>query len=278
MTERAPVILKIGGELLADATRRHRTATAIRRLAAAGPLVVVHGGGREVDAALATDGIEKRAIDGLRITDASTLEVVVRMLAGQVNTRLVAAVRHLNVAAVGLTAADTGVAVIHRAAPYVAANGHVVDLGFVGEPTGQDRPALLDTLYRNGFVPLVASIGVDNGQLLNVNADTLAGYLAGRLGATRLLIAGGTAGVLDSDGSTIPTVDDTLLQALIADGRANAGMVAKLMACVEARRAGINRVDIVDGTAGTDFDKNAGTQIVASEFDNTTDQRRPQAN
>ena len=262
MTATARVVLKLGGELLADPDQRRDVAAAVGRLADVAALVVVHGGGREVDAALAQRGIAKRAVDGLRITDAGTLDVVVAMLAGQVNTRLVAAARAAGVPAVGLTAADAGVAAVGRAAPYAAADGSVVDLELVGQPEGDAPPALLETLCAAGFVPVVASIGADaDGQLLNVNADTLAGDLAVRFRAGRLVVAGGTAGVLDPRGETLPSIDDATLEQLIADGRASAGMVAKLNACRHARRNGVARVEIVDGRRTRDMDGRPGSAI-----------------
>ena len=260
--ETGTTVLKLGGELLEEPDGRRDIATAICRLAAQSPLVVVHGGGREVDAEMTAKGIPTRAVDGLRVTDAATLEVVVDVLAGRVNTRLVAAARVAGVEAVGLTAADAGISTIQRAEPYTAAEGTLVNLGFVGQPIGADRPVLLDRLCQAGLVPIVASVGADSdGQLLNVNADTLAGHLAGRLGAARLLIAGGTAGVLDEQGRTIPSMDMDLMHRLIADGRASAGMVAKLIACREAHRAGVGRIDIVTGTHTDNLDTSAGTTI-----------------
>ncbi len=262
MTAPARVVLKLGGELLAEPERRRDVAAAIGRLAAGAALVVVHGGGREVDAELAQRGIAKRAVDGLRVTDAATLGVVVGMLAGRVNTGLVAAARAAGVRAVGLTAADAGVTAVERAAPYAAADGSVVDLGFVGQPDGDAPPVLLETLCAAGFVPVVASIGAaSDGQLLNVNADTLAGDLAVRFQAGRLLVAGGTAGVLDAGGNTLRTIDDGMLDRLIAEGRASAGMVAKLNACRHARRNGIARVEIVDGRGARDLDRRPGSRI-----------------
>ena len=262
MTPTARIVLKLGGELLAEPAQRRDVAAAVGRLADVAALVVVHGGGREVDAELAGRGIAKRAVDGLRVTDAATLGVVVGMLAGRVNTALVAAARAAGVRAVGLTAADAGVAAVERAAPYAAADGSVVDLGFVGQPSGDAPPALLETLCAAGFVPVVASIGAAaDGQLLNVNADTLAGDLAVRFRAGRLLVAGGTAGVLDPRGDTLPSIDDATLEELIADGRASAGMVAKLNACRHARRHGVERVEIVDGRGPGDLDGRPGSRI-----------------
>ncbi len=260
------VLLKLGGELLETATGRQNIARAMRRLQASGPLVVVHGGGREVDTEMAAKGIPKQAVDGLRVTDAPTLDVVVGVLAGRVNTRLVAAARAEGLRAVGLTAADAGVASVRQADPYRAADGTLVDLGFVGQPTGTEPAQLVAQLCAAGFVPIIASVGADaNGQLLNVNADTLAGHLAARMTVTRLLIAGGTPGVLDEHGDTIASVNETLLEALIADGRASAGMVAKLIACREARRGGVANVRIVSGKDTSDLDDSPGTTIGEDE-------------
>jgi acetylglutamate kinase len=196
------------------------------------------------------------------VTDFATLDVVVNTLAGRINTQLVAAARLAGVRAVGLTAADANVASVQRAKPYTTTKGEIVDLGLVGQPTETTKPELLHRLCNDGFVPVITSIGCDDsGQLLNVNADTLAGHLAVQLGATQLLIAGGTAGVLDQEGQTIPTLDSTLLQQLLADGRANAGMVAKLMACSKAARSGVVRVEIIDGTETDDLSRSMGTRV-----------------
>ena len=199
-----PRVVKLGGELLEEPAVLGRVTRRLARLGAEAPLVVVHGGGREVSADLARRGIPVRAVDGLRITDGPTLDVVVGMLAGQVNTRLVAALNAAGASAVGLTAADGRLASVRRARRYRAADGTRVDLGFVGQPVGEARPGLVLDLCARGYLPVVASIGASaGGQLLNVNADTLAGHLAVGLRATRLVIAGATAGVLDADGRTI---------------------------------------------------------------------------
>ena len=135
-----------------------------------------------------------------------------------------------------------------RAAPHVTVDGETVDLGLVGEPIGQRWPRLLVDLGGNGYVPVVASIGMSpQGGLLNVNADTFAAHLAGRLAVARLVIAGGTAGVLDEDGKTIPRLDREAVQALIESGVANAGMVAKLRACEQALTHGAAEVVLIDG-------------------------------
>jgi acetylglutamate kinase len=241
-------VLKLGGELLEQPQDLQRVARAIVALGRRAPLVVVHGGGKEIDAALATAGIPKQQVDGLRVTDAPTLDVVVSVLAGAINTRLVAAVRRAGGQPVGLTGADATVATVKRAAPIVTAAGARVDLGLVGAPVSNGTPTLLTDLLARGYVPIVACIGATrDGQLLNVNADTLASYLAGALGAARLIIAGGTAGVLDGEGRTIGRLTTREAEKLIKAGTANKGMIAKLQACRAALRHGVADVVIVNG-------------------------------
>ena len=265
MTSRGPLVLECGGELLDDAARLAATVVAIARIASSGtPLVVVHGGGKEIDAALAAAGIEKRQVDGLRVTDEATLDVVVSVLAGAVNTRFVAALTTSGVAAVGLTGADAMCGLADVAPFHRTAGGHVVDLGRVGVPAARADMRLITTLVDGGFVPVVACVGVGtDGRLLNVNADTLAGHLAARLGARRLVIAGTTAGVLDAAGATMPLLDCETIARLIGDGTATAGMIAKLRACDHALAAGIEDVVIVDGRDRNALEAAAGTGMPA---------------
>ena len=245
---RSLVVLKLGGELLERPEDLRTVAAAVTRLARRTPLVVVHGGGREIDAALAAAGIAKQQVDGLRITDAQTLDVVVGVLAGSINTRLVAALRAAGAKPVGLTGADASVATMRRAAPIVSVAGLKVDLGLVGSPTSNGAPQLLADLLARGYVPVVACIGATRaGQILNVNADTLASHLAAELGARRLVIAGGTSGVLDDQGATISRLTTRDAARLIRSGTANKGMVAKLAACRAALRKGVGDVLIANG-------------------------------
>ena len=242
------MVLKLGGELLEDPARLKAISTVITRAAARRPLIVVHGGGREIDAALAQVGIPKRQVDGLRVTDPETLEIVVSVLAGAINTRFVAAINAAGGRAIGLTGADAGVAPVKKAAPHKATNGETVDLGMVGAPIANaPAPELLDLLCKAGYVPVIACISSSkDGQLFNVNADTLAGSLAARVKAKRRVIAGATAGVLDKRGQTIPRLNTTDIAKLVTSGTANAGMVAKLTAC-EAALDGASSVVIIDG-------------------------------
>lgn len=247
-TSRGVVVLKLGGELLEQPADVQRIARGIRTLASQASLTVVHGGGKEIDAALALAGIPKRQVDGLRVTDAPTLDAVVAVLAGSINTRLVAAVREAGGSPVGLTGADADVAVVKKAAPITSTAGESVDLGLVGTPAGTGNPALLVDLMTGGYVPVVACVGATKkGQLLNVNADTLASHLAARLRAARLVIAGGTAGVLDADGRTIARLTSGDAAKLVKAGTANKGMVAKLQACRDALKQGVGDVLVANG-------------------------------
>ena len=210
MTERA-IVVKFGGELLEPGARLAGVVGVIARVAALRPLVVVHGGGKEIDTALQAAGIEKRQIDGLRVTDA----------------------------AIGLS---------DVAPPHKAVDGRLVDLGRVGIPSGKADAGLVTMLVEHRAVPVIATIGLAaDGGLLNVNADTFAGRIAERVAARRLVIAGTTPGVLDDRGTTIDVLEPADAERLIAGGTATAGMIAKLRACQDALTHGVGDVVIVDG-------------------------------
>jgi acetylglutamate kinase len=255
-------ILKVGGELLEPGPGLAPLVASIAALAQAGPLAIVHGGGREIDAEAARRGVTKQAVDGLRITDAATLDAVVAVLAGTVNTRLVAALGAAGVRAVGLTGADASLGLSSRAPAHRAVDGRLVDLGLVGQPIAGRAPSLVLDLVRLGYVPAIACLGVDGeGQVLNVNADTLAAALAASTRAARFIIAGATAGVLDATGRSIAALDRRDLETLIADGTASAGMVAKLRSVGDALDAGVDEVAIVDGRDPRGFLEATGTRI-----------------
>jgi len=247
-TVTGPTVLKLGGELLEEPVRLKAIARVIAKVARSQPLVVVHGGGREIDAALAQASIPKHQVDGLRITDDATLHVVVAVLAGSINTRFVATVNAVGGRAVGLTGADADVGLVKAAPPHRATNGELVELGRVGEPIAKAEAALVKLLCGQGYVPLIACVGAGrDGQLFNVNADTLAGSLAARVGAARLVVAGATAGVLDGEGGTIDALDPTGIDRMVVSGTATAGMVAKLRACRQAVDGNVRDVFIADG-------------------------------
>jgi acetylglutamate kinase len=245
-----PLVLKLGGELLETPAQRARIAACASTVLTTRPLVIVHGGGRAIDAELASKQIVPKKVDGLRITDAETLQVVVSVLAGSANTELVAALVVGGVKAVGLTGVDAGCGRAVPAAAHHATDGGLVDLGFVGDPVDADG-SLIELLASHGYVPVVASIGFDatapESPMLNVNADVMACRLAAALPGSDLVIAGGTAGVLDDGKRTIARLDLEGIDQVIASGTATAGMVAKLASCRTAIAAGVRTVRIVDG-------------------------------
>lgn len=257
-----PVLVKFGGELVETPERLAEVGKALQAEAARGPLVVVHGGGREIDAELKRRGVAKQAVEGLRITDAATLEAVVAVLGGTINTRLVSHLVGLGLPAVGLTGVDAALARSTRAAAHVTTTGEAVDLGLVGEPEATSDLGVVRHLLAGGYVPVIASLGVSNADgVLNVNADTLASHVAAGVGASTLLLAGGTAGVLDAAGDTIPSLTPAQAEALMQDGTASAGMVAKLRAAATAVRRGVSEVWIVDGRSAEAIAGRRGTRI-----------------
>ena len=237
----------------------------------AGPLAVVHGGGRAIDAELARRQIAPRKVEGLRVTDAATLEAVIAVLAGSANTDLVAALVAAGVPAVGLTGVDAGFGRATRSTAHHTSTGATVDLGFVGDPANVDG-ALVSLLMRNGYVPVIASLGIEDvavartgRQVLNVNADVMACRLAAALDGAELVIAGATAGVLDAHGHLIGLLDAAGIDSMISSGTATAGMVAKLAACRTALRDGVSSVRIVNGHAldeARTLDEVPGTRLV----------------
>jgi acetylglutamate kinase len=254
-------VLKLGGELLEDADAMRLAAGAVAALAGTGSVAVVHGGGRAIDADLKARGKEPRFVDGLRVTDDETLETVVTVLAGRINTAFVAALVAAGVRAVGLTGADAAIGISTLAPPLQTTAGTVADLGLVGIPRADAPARLLTDLIGLGYVPVVASVGISaDGSLLNVNADTLAAHLARGAGARRLIVAGKTAGVFDAAGETCPRLDAAQARAMVAAGTARDGMIAKLTACLEALDGGVEEVRIVDGRRGG-YESARGTTI-----------------
>jgi len=236
-------------------------AAGIASLRASGPLAVVHGGGRAIDADLEARGKAPRFVDGLRVTDADTLDTVVAVLAGRINTAFVAALGAEGVKAVGLTGADAGIGLSTVAPPLQTTAGTTADLGLVGAPSAEAPSQLLGDLLALGYVPVIASVGMTkDGDLLNVNADVLAAHLARAIGATRLIIGGKTAGVFDEDGNTCGRLDERAARAMVAAGTARDGMVAKLGACLDAMAGGVEEVRIVDGRGG-EYERAPGTLL-----------------
>ena len=264
-----PLVLKLGGELLETPEARARIAALASAIAAHRPLVVVHGGGRAIDAELDRRAIAPKKVDGLRITDRPTLDVVVSVLAGSSNTELVAALVAQGIPAVGLTGVDAGLGRAVKTGAHRSTSGAVVDLGFVGDPAETD-PSLIELLLVHGYVPVIASLGISDAsgqaaEILNVNADVMACRIAAALGGSDLVIAGATPGVLDANSESIPMLDAAGIDQVITNGTATAGMVAKLSSCRTALLEGVASVRIIDGRAldaNHGVDEAAGTTLV----------------
>jgi acetylglutamate kinase len=205
--------------------------------------IVVHGGGPQIDQMLERLGIESRFVDGLRVTDRATMEVVEMVLAGTINKGLVAAINAEGGCAIGLTGKDGG---LISAKKLVHGPGEI-DLGFVGEPR-HVAAGVLDTLLRSDMIPVIAPIGVGiGGETYNINADTVAGAVAVAVKATRLLLLTDVAGVLDADRQPISEISAAAAHRLIAEGVVAGGMIPKLETCLAAVGGGVEAAVILDG-------------------------------
>ncbi len=235
-----PIVVKLGGSLLEDSRQRKIALGAIAEAWAANPsLVVVHGGGRKIDAQLERLGIARRVHDGLRVTDAATLEAAVGVLAGIVNKSIVAELESLGVPAAGLCGADGSTLVARRRDP---ADG--VDYGFVGAGARADG-RLLTAILSSGMLPVLAPIAAGReGGLLNLNADEAAAAIATAFRAPRLVFFTDVEGVRDPSGRTVPRLGTREAEALLTGTAIAGGMRPKLLACLSALRAGVGEVVI----------------------------------
>lgn len=235
-----PIVVKLGGSLLEDAVQRGRVLDAIAAARLLGErFVIVHGGGKKIDALSARLGLPKRTSHGLRVTDAATLEVVVASLAGVVNKTLVSELRARGVAAVGICGADGATLPAERHPP-VEGTG----LGFVGKPDAA-QPALLDLLAAGGYLPVVGSLAIGpDACLLNVNADAAAAAVAIGLGARRLVFLTDVEGVLDASGERLDSLSPDTARHLLENEVVNGGMRPKLVAALAALGAGVAEVVI----------------------------------
>ncbi len=231
-------IIKLGGSLLEDADRRDAALRKIvDRWSTGESIVVVHGGGKHIDAALALAGIPKRTHAGLRITDDATLQIVVSVLGGTVNKMLVSELTKLGVRCAGVSGCDGGTLV---AEAHPAIDG--VELGHVGKVTRATR-SLLTAMLTSGTMPVVSSLAMgEDGALYNVNADTAAAAIAVAAGANELLFITDVAGLLDADGNVVPRLHAADAETFI--GNVTGGMKPKLQAALSALTSGVRAVVI----------------------------------
>lgn len=213
--------------------------------------VVVHGGGPQIGQMLERLKIKSSFVDGLRVTDADTVEIVEMVLSGSINKQIVSAINHAGGRAVGISGKDANLIraeKLKRVKRDPDSNiESVLDLGFVGQPTSVD-PALLLGLRQSDVIPVIAPIGVGpGGETFNINADTAAGAVAAALKATRFYLLTDVAGVLDKNGGLLTDLSIEDARARIRDGTITGGMIPKVETCIEAVRDGVEAAVIIDG-------------------------------
>ncbi|GAA4766595.1 acetylglutamate kinase [Stakelama sediminis] len=245
-------VVKYGGHAMGDPALARNFAEDVVLLKAVGiNPVVVHGGGPQIGAMLRQLGVESEFIDGLRVTDAETAKVAEMVLSGAINKEIVGWIGQAGGRAVGLSGKDGGfvrAAKVRRTARDPDSNiERILDLGFVGEPEAIDR-RVIDTVSAAGMIPVVAPIGVGaDGHTYNINADTMAGAIAGALEAARLFLLTDVPGVLDKDKQLLTDLDPAAIARLRDDGTITGGMIPKLETCVSAVEAGVDAAVILDG-------------------------------
>ena len=248
----ATFVIKYGGHAMGDDGLAHNFARdmVLMKQVGVNP-VVVHGGGPQIGRMLERLKIQSEFVDGLRKTDREIVDIVEMVLSGSINKSIVSAIHEVGGRAVGLSGKDGNLVVarkLRRTRRDPDSNiEKIVDLGFVGEPA-EIRPDILDTFEDSEFIPVIAPIGAGpNGETFNINADTVAGAVAGALGASRLFLLTDVVGVLDQDQRLIPELTLSRARALIADGTISGGMIPKVETCITAVEHGVDAAVIIDG-------------------------------
>ncbi|MFA5627576.1 MAG: acetylglutamate kinase [Thiohalomonadaceae bacterium] len=243
------IVIKYGGNAMTEEHLKHCFAqdVVLMKLVGINP-VVVHGGGPQINELLKRIGKQGEFIQGMRVTDRETMDVVEMVLGGLVNKEIVNLINQHGGRAVGLTGKDGG---LIKAKKLLMKNrdkqDELIDLGLVGEVTDID-PAIVSLLYAGGFVPVIAPVGVgEEGQSYNINADLVAGRLAETLKAEKLILLTNTTGVLDKNGQLLTGLSAARVDELIADGTISGGMIPKIATALEAVKNGVKTSHIIDG-------------------------------
>ena len=241
-------VIKYGGHAMTDPALREGFARDVVLLKYVGiHPVVVHGGGPQIDEQLKKLGIESQRVDGLRITDDATMQVVEMVLGGTINKEIVAMIGRQGGRAVGLSGVDDQLLLAHKLPKVQTRSGALVDTGRVGEIT-RVRPEVVQSLVQAGLIPVIAPLGIDEfGKSLNLNADTAAGALAAALNAEKLLLMTDTPGVRGADGKLIQSLDEHESARLRRDGVIDGGMIPKVECALEAIAGGVRKCHIFDG-------------------------------
>jgi acetylglutamate kinase len=247
------LVIKYGGNAMVDETLKNNFARDIvlMKLVGLNP-IVVHGGGPQIGDLLSRLQIPTRFVDGMRVTDAQTMDVVEMVLGGSVNQDIVAIINRNGGRAVGITGKDGDLIRarklrLQQGAPELAAS-EIIDIGHVGE-VEQINAEILNTLISENFIPVIAPIGVGkDGESYNINADLVAGHVARTLNAEKLILLTNTPGILDASGETLAGLSSAEVTQLINDGVINEGMLPKTQCALDALADGVASVQIIDGT------------------------------
>ncbi|MEZ5614894.1 MAG: acetylglutamate kinase [Rhodocyclaceae bacterium] len=243
------IVVKYGGNAMTDENLKHCFArdVVLLKLVGMNP-VVVHGGGPQIEDLLKRVGKQGRFVQGMRVTDAETMELVEMVLGGQVNKNIVALINRHGGKAVGLTGKDGNFIRARKLRmPDKDNPSDLLDIGQVGDITAID-PSLIAFLDSGDFIPVIAPIGVgEDGESYNINADVVAGKLAGLLKAEKLVLLTNTPGVLDKDGNLLTGLTPKQVDDMVAEGTLSGGMLPKIDSALDAARSGVKNVHIIDG-------------------------------
>jgi len=241
-------VIKYGGHAMTDPALREGFARDLVLLKYVGiNPVVVHGGGPQIDEQLKRLGIESQRVDGLRITDDATMQVVEMVLGGTINKEIVAMIGRQGGRAVGLSGVDDQLLLADKQPKVQTRSGALVDIGRVGQIRSV-RPQVVESLVNAGLIPVIAPLGIDeSGKSLNLNADTAAGAIAAAMKAEKLLLMTDTPGVRGADGKLIQSLDDVESARLRKEGVIDGGMIPKVECALEAIAGGVRKCHIFDG-------------------------------
>ncbi len=247
------VVVKYGGHAMVDDKLKQNFARDITLLKCIGlNPVVVHGGGPQINLVLDRMGIETKFIRGMRFTDEPTMDVVEMVLGGKVNKAIVAQINRQGGRAVGLCGKDGGLILAKKLKVFLQDDMNkppeIIDPGLVGEVI-KINPEIINTLAENGFIPIIAPVGVgENGETFNINADLVAGKIAQSLSAERLILLTDVDGIIDSEERLISSIDYKTVQKMLCKKIISGGMIPKIEYALEALEKGVEKVQIINGT------------------------------
>ncbi len=246
------MVIKYGGHAMVDQGLKEKFALDIILMSLVGIRpVVVHGGGPQIGNLLKDLSIETRFVDGMRVTDEKTMDVVEMVLCGKINKEIVSFINHHGGKAIGLSGKDGNLIFAKKMLYYKSGDKgstpEPIDMGMVGEITDINA-GILENLIQGGFIPVVAPVGTGKGgETYNINSDTVAGKIAGAINARKLILLTDTPGVLDKTNNLISSIEVKDAERLIEDGTIKGGMIPKIRCCIDAIKMGVRKAHIIDG-------------------------------